>query len=283
MPRLLARIAAGALWIAALTAALLPIERLIEPDRADGVLDQLADPRPHRGERRRRQDRRALADLRAAAAARRAARLVPPRRSIGTSLGRALVALAVGTPGLAALAVMVAALTAGLPRAGALAGVLLLPLAVPLLIFGAGAAGDAGRRAAARSCRVLAAGCRLAVRHRRGDPSRLGLRPARENRGGQQQSARFLAHRHLADLDRAAKVAETSVSPARRSPAPTCAPHRRSARGTGCLVEQPAAIGEQRREILLQPPHLACRARGRTWAGRAGCRRSAARAGLRAR
>jgi heme exporter protein B len=30
------------LWIAALTAALLPIERLVEPDRADGVLDQLA-------------------------------------------------------------------------------------------------------------------------------------------------------------------------------------------------------------------------------------------------
>src|SRR6187549_3046132 len=40
--RLLGRIGAGALWIAALTAALLPIERLIEPDRADGVLDQLA-------------------------------------------------------------------------------------------------------------------------------------------------------------------------------------------------------------------------------------------------
>ena len=34
--RLLARIGGGALWIAALTAALLPIERLIEPDRADG-------------------------------------------------------------------------------------------------------------------------------------------------------------------------------------------------------------------------------------------------------
>ena len=40
--RLLARVGGGALWIAALTAALLPIERLIEPDRADGVLDQLA-------------------------------------------------------------------------------------------------------------------------------------------------------------------------------------------------------------------------------------------------
>jgi heme exporter protein B len=40
--QLLSRIGPGALWIAALTAALLPIERLIEPDRADGVLDQLA-------------------------------------------------------------------------------------------------------------------------------------------------------------------------------------------------------------------------------------------------
>ena len=58
------------------------------------------------------------------------------------ALARTLVALAVGTPGLAALAVMVAALTAGLPRAAALAGILLLPLAIPLLIFGAGASGD---------------------------------------------------------------------------------------------------------------------------------------------
>src|SRR6187549_1365370 len=40
--RLLGRIGGGALWIAALTAALLPIERLVEPDRANGVLDQLA-------------------------------------------------------------------------------------------------------------------------------------------------------------------------------------------------------------------------------------------------
>jgi len=40
--KLLARIGPGALWIAALTAALLPIERLMEPDRADGMLDQLA-------------------------------------------------------------------------------------------------------------------------------------------------------------------------------------------------------------------------------------------------
>jgi heme exporter protein B len=58
------------------------------------------------------------------------------------SLGRTLVTLAIGTPGLAALAVAVASLTAGLPRSGALAALLLLPLAIPLLIFAAGAAGD---------------------------------------------------------------------------------------------------------------------------------------------
>jgi heme exporter protein B len=57
---------------------------------------------------------------------------------------RALVALTIGTPALAALAVAVAALTTGLPRAAALAGILLLPLAVPLLIFGAAASSDGG-------------------------------------------------------------------------------------------------------------------------------------------
>src|SRR3954469_12590575 len=39
---LLARTGAGALWMAALLAALLPVDRLVEPDRANGVLDQLA-------------------------------------------------------------------------------------------------------------------------------------------------------------------------------------------------------------------------------------------------
>jgi heme exporter protein B len=47
--------------------------------------------------------------------------------------------LAVGTPALAALALTTSALTAGLRGAGALAGLVMLPLAVPLLIFGAGA------------------------------------------------------------------------------------------------------------------------------------------------
>jgi heme exporter protein B len=140
-PRLLERIASGALWIAALTAALLPIERLIEPDRANGVLDQLS--------------LRGIAEESVAASKVAAHWLtfgplllvaaVPGSFILGLppeALGRTLIALAIGTLGLAALAVMVAALTAGLPRAGALSGVLLLPLAVPLLIFGAAASGD---------------------------------------------------------------------------------------------------------------------------------------------
>ena len=139
--RLLERIGGGALWIAALTAALLPVERLIEPDRADGILDQLAQ--------------RGVAEESVAAAKMAAHWLtfgpllllaaLPGSALLGMDnegTVRAVVALAVGTPALAALAVAVAALTSGLPRAGALAGILLLPLAVPLLIFGAAAGGD---------------------------------------------------------------------------------------------------------------------------------------------
>jgi heme exporter protein B len=140
-PRLLERIAAGGLWIAALTAALLPIERLIEPDRANGVLDQLTIhgiSEEAVGAARVVAHWLTFGPLLLVAA-------VPSAFILGiapAALGLTIAALAIGTPGLAALAVMVASLTAGLPRAGALAGVLLLPLAIPLLIFGAGAAGD---------------------------------------------------------------------------------------------------------------------------------------------
>jgi heme exporter protein B len=137
--RLLARIGSGTLWIAALTAALLPVERLIEPDRADGVLDQLAV-------RGLAEESVALAKIVAhwltfgplllLAAVPGAALLAMD----GRTLLRTEIALLVGTPGLAALAVAIAAVTAGLPRAGSLAALLLLPLAVPLLIFGAAGA-----------------------------------------------------------------------------------------------------------------------------------------------
>lgn len=136
--QLLGRIAPGMLWIAALTAALLPIERLVEPDRADGVLDQLALHGVA-------EESSVLAKIVAhwlsfgpllLIAAVPASALLAMGPDV---LARTEIALAIGTPGLAALAVAVAALTAGLPRGGALAGLLLLPLAVPLLIFGASA------------------------------------------------------------------------------------------------------------------------------------------------
>lgn len=140
-PRLLAQIGGGVLWIAALTAALLPIERLVEPDRADGMLDQfflhgVADESIAAAK---------IAGhwmtfaplLLASAIAGSLLMGIPPGQ-----MPRLLFALGIGTLGLAALAVAVAALTAGLPRAGALAGLLLLPLVIPLLIFGAAASGD---------------------------------------------------------------------------------------------------------------------------------------------
>jgi heme exporter protein B len=144
--RLLSRIGAGALWIAALTAALLPIERLIEPDRANGVLDQLA---------LHGMAEEVIAVCKIAAHWLTFAPLLmiaalPASALLGldrAALAGTLVSLWIGMPGLAALAVAVAALTAGLPRAGSLAGLLLLPLAVPLLIFGASVSGGGGNSA----------------------------------------------------------------------------------------------------------------------------------------
>jgi heme exporter protein B len=140
--RLLARIAPGILWVAALLASLLPVETLFAPDQADGTLDQLAS--------------RGVA-METVAAARMAAHwlaftgpllLALPVAGILLGLDRADglrlgLALLLGTPALAALAVVAAALTAGLRGGGALAGLIVLPLALPVLIFGAGA-GESG-------------------------------------------------------------------------------------------------------------------------------------------
>jgi heme exporter protein B len=134
---LLARTGGGALWMAALLAALLPVERLVEPDREAGVLDQLAV-------RGVREEEVALAKLvghwlgfgpalMIAAVPASALMKLPHEVLVRLELG-----LLAGTPGLAALGLLVAALTAGLRGAGALAGLLALPLAVPILIFGAG-------------------------------------------------------------------------------------------------------------------------------------------------
>lgn len=138
---LLARAGGGALWMAALLAALLPVDRLVEPDRAGGILDQLAV-------RGIGEESIAIAKLvghwlsfgpplMLAAMPAAALMKLPADVLVRLELG-----LLVGTPGLAALTLMVAALTAGLRGAAALAGLLMLPLAVPILIFGAGMIGQ---------------------------------------------------------------------------------------------------------------------------------------------
>jgi heme exporter protein B len=134
---LLARAGGGALWMAALLAALLPVDRLVEPDRASGVLDQLA----LRGLSEESVAVAKLAGhwlsfgppLMVAAIPAAALMKLPSDLLLRLELG-----LLIGTPGLAALTLGVSALTAGLRRSGALAGLLILPLAIPLLIFGAG-------------------------------------------------------------------------------------------------------------------------------------------------
>ena len=140
---LLSKTGGGVLWVAALLAALLPVDRLIAPDAEAGVLDQYAV--------------RGLGEEMIAAAKITAHWIGfgPPLmlaaipasamlRLDGETLVAVELGLLAGTPGLAALGVMVASLTAGLRRGGALAGLLMLPLAIPLSIFGAGSIGDFG-------------------------------------------------------------------------------------------------------------------------------------------
>lgn len=135
--RLLARVGGGVIWAAALLAALLPVERLIAPDLESGVLDQLRV--------------RGMGDAEVAAAKMLGHWLgfgpalllatIPAAALLdlhGETLAYVLLGLLLGTPGLAALGIATAGLVAGLRGAGALAGLVMLPFAVPLLIFGAG-------------------------------------------------------------------------------------------------------------------------------------------------
>ncbi|WP_257543964.1 heme exporter protein CcmB [Sphingopyxis sp. DBS4] len=143
---LLARTGGGMIWVAALLAALLPIDRLIRPDREAGVLDQLAV--------------RGFADE-AIAAIKIAAHaigfglplliaLLPAAALLAQDAARVetlATGLLVAIPALASLAVLSAALTANLKGGSAIGGLLVLPLAVPLLIFGAGMLDPSGRGA----------------------------------------------------------------------------------------------------------------------------------------
>ena len=158
-PRLLARTGGGVLWVAALLAAILPIDRLVEPDIDAGFFDQWAT----RGIAAETVlAMRMLAHWLAFAPALMLA-AVPASALVGIdggTLAMVELGLLVGTPGLAALGVLIAAVTAGLGGGAALGGLLLLPLAVPILVFGAGAllpGGETGLALAAAASLALIA------------------------------------------------------------------------------------------------------------------------------
>ncbi len=135
---LLSRIAAGAVWVAALLAALLSLDRLFVADHEDGSLEQLmlgvlplefvvlAKAVAHW----------LTTGLPLAAAAPVLALLL--NMSVD-GLVILIVSLLLGTPILSLIGAVGAALTVGLRRGGALIALLVLPLYVPVLIFGVGA------------------------------------------------------------------------------------------------------------------------------------------------
>jgi heme exporter protein B len=135
---LLARIGPAVLWIAALLSSLLGLDRLFAADREDGSLDlMLVAGEP-------------LARYALARAAGHWIASVLPIVLAAPILGLLLnlpppamaavtLTLLVGSPALTLIGVVGAAITAGLPRGGMLLAVLVLPLTVPVLIFGVSA------------------------------------------------------------------------------------------------------------------------------------------------
>ncbi|MSP82167.1 MAG: heme exporter protein CcmB [Alphaproteobacteria bacterium] len=137
-PNLIARIAPGVLWVAALLAATLSLDRLFRADHEDGSLDLLAlSPLPL--------EVLVLAKTLAHWLATGVPLLVAtPLLALLLNLplqgwGVLLAALALGTPSLSLLGAIGAALTLGVRRGGVLVALLVLPLAVPVLIFGVAA------------------------------------------------------------------------------------------------------------------------------------------------
>ncbi len=136
--QLLARIGPGVLWVAALFAGMLSLDRLFADDFADGSLELLA---------------LGAAPLELVALAKCVAHwlttglplaILSPALALlfnldGPSAAVLTLALALGTPSLSLLGGLGAALTLGARRGGALLALLVLPLMVPVLIFGVGA------------------------------------------------------------------------------------------------------------------------------------------------
>jgi heme exporter protein B len=135
---LLLRMAPGVLWVSALLAAMLSLQRLFATDYADGSLEQMAlSPVP-------------LGLLVVAKALSHfilsGLPLVLMAPILGLqfgldsrALGILMLSLLLGTPTLSLIGGIGAALTLGVRGAGVLLSLLILPLYIPVLIFGAGA------------------------------------------------------------------------------------------------------------------------------------------------
>ena len=136
---ILARIAPGILWLGALLACLLSLDRIFQLDFEDGSLDLLATaPIPMEGT----VAVKALAHwlttglpLVLAAPVLGVLLHLPPPGHLWV-----FITLLLGTPALSMIGAFGAALTVGLKRGGLLLSLLVLPLYVPTLIFGAEAA-----------------------------------------------------------------------------------------------------------------------------------------------
>ncbi len=157
---LLARIAPGILWIGALLAVLLSLDRVWQQDAEDGSLDLLA---------------LSAVPLEAVAAMKALAHWLVtglPLTAIAAGLAVTLnlpgpafpvlvAALLLGTPGLSLIGGFGAALTMGLKRGGLILSILVLPLYVPTLIFGARAVALAAEGQGAAAALALVAGITL--------------------------------------------------------------------------------------------------------------------------
>lgn len=137
-PNILARMAAGTVWVTALLAAMLSFERLFTPDYEDGSLEQLAlTPVPLEvtvlG--------KALAHwLTTGLPLLIAAPVIAVMFGLPESgYGALMATMALGTPVLSLIGTVGAALTLGTRRGGVLLALLVLPLVIPVLIFGASA------------------------------------------------------------------------------------------------------------------------------------------------
>lgn len=160
-PEVLARLAPGIVWVCALLAALLPLDRLFGADGEDGSLDQLllCGLQPASVALAKAGAHWLVTGLPLLAAAVPLALMLRIDPAVLPAL---LAGLLVGTAVLSLLGSTAAAIVLGARRGGVLLPLLLLPLATPVLIFGAAAADAAATGLSPRPhllllCALLAA------------------------------------------------------------------------------------------------------------------------------